>query len=140
MRLSWFKRWLARAKELAPFEKELHRSMPHSRAAVLQGKRIVLDCAGGSISEMDLVSLQDDALINCRFAIIQKESQESLMTAQLRVSMPPFRRLNRQSRNPRICLEVCCLAMLEKFPADTAFEGKCVDLKSIVKCQLRTRV
>ena len=211
MRLSWFKRWSARAKELAPFEKELHGSMPHSRAAVLQGKRILLyeellqrygypdpsvvslmkhgvDLEGqvptsgvfppsfrpagksldmiaqeapslrksaieeaskpsphdeiiaektreeelkGWVSEpMDPASLQDDALINRRFAIIQKGKPrviDDCSASSLNASVQKTESPKPQSTD---LLGSLCLAMLEKFPADTAFEGKCVDLKS----------
>ena len=42
LRMAWFGRWSSRAQELAPQEKELHRSLPSHRAAVLSGKRILL--------------------------------------------------------------------------------------------------
>ena len=42
MRLSWLKRWSSRAQELAQLEKDLRRSLPPHRAAVLAGKRILL--------------------------------------------------------------------------------------------------
>ena len=170
MRLSWFKRWSARAKELAPFEKELHGSMPRSRAAVLQGKRILLyeellqhygypdpgvvslmkhgvDLEGQvpvsgvfppsfrpAEKSLDMIAQEAPSLRKCAIeeaskpshhdeVIAEKTREEalkgwvsepldlaslsgSLMTARLRVSMPPFRRLNHRSRNPRTCLEV----------------------------------
>ena len=42
MMLAWFKHWSSRAQELAQQEKDLHRSLPSHRAAILTGKRILL--------------------------------------------------------------------------------------------------
>ena len=85
----------------------------------------------GWVSEMlDPASLEDDSLINRRFAVIQKGKPrviDDCSASGLNASVQKTESPKPQSTD---LLGSLCLALLEKFPEDVAFEGKCVDLKS----------
>ena len=85
----------------------------------------------GWVSEpLDPDSLEPDSLINRRFAILQKGKArviDDCSASGLNASVQKTESPKPQSTD---LLGSLCLALLEKFPADTDLEGKCVDLKS----------
>ena len=107
---------------------EASRPSPHD-AIILE--KTLDEVKKGWVSEpLDPDSLEPESLINRRFAILQKDKPrviDDCSASGLNASVQKTESPKPQSTD---LLGSLCLALLEKFPAATNLEGKCVDLKS----------
>ena len=105
-------------------------SKPSAHDSIIASKTLE-EAQKGWVSEpLDPQALEEDALINRRFAILQKGKPrviDDCSASGLNASVQKTESPKPQSTD---LLGSLCAALLDKFPRDCDLEGKCVDLKS----------